>query len=168
MLNLTPSGIKLTPTGVKINTNLVWTSHNTGGVEFNTGVFAVYCYTIVVVFKIRLIVKCEYCTQDYRDCAILYASEAFSMTMECVVSRMKMPQARDCAFSVIYRKHIYLRSPADGNAYKGTKGVVTVPWPTNIPRLANTRSLHCSWHHQARDVIRVCHALSNCTSFLFQ
>ena len=41
MLNLTPSGIKLTPTGVKINTNLVWTSHNTGGVEFNTGVFAV-------------------------------------------------------------------------------------------------------------------------------
>ena len=26
----------------KINTNLVWTSHNTGGVEFNTGVFAVY------------------------------------------------------------------------------------------------------------------------------
>ena len=42
MLNLTPSGIKLTPTGVKINTNLVWTSHNTGGVEFNTGVFAVY------------------------------------------------------------------------------------------------------------------------------
>ena len=42
MLNLTPSGIKLTPTGVKINTNLVWTSHNTGGVEFNTGVFAVF------------------------------------------------------------------------------------------------------------------------------
>ena len=41
VLNLTPSGIKLTPTGVKINTNLVWTSHNTGGVEFNTGVFAV-------------------------------------------------------------------------------------------------------------------------------
>ena len=41
MLNLTPSGIKLTPTGAKINTNLVWTSHNTGGVEFNTGVFAV-------------------------------------------------------------------------------------------------------------------------------
>ena len=38
MLNLTPSGIKLTPTGVKINTNLVWTSHNTGGVEFNTRV----------------------------------------------------------------------------------------------------------------------------------
>ena len=34
--------VKLTPTGVKINTNLVWTSHNTGGVEFNTGVFAVY------------------------------------------------------------------------------------------------------------------------------
>ena len=33
--------VKLTPTGVKINTNLVWTSHNTGGVEFNTGVFAV-------------------------------------------------------------------------------------------------------------------------------
>ena len=42
MLNLTPSGVKLTPTGVKINTNLVWTSHNTGGVEFNTGVFAVF------------------------------------------------------------------------------------------------------------------------------
>ena len=41
MLNLTPSGIKLTPTGVKINTNLVWTSHNTGAVEFNTRVFAV-------------------------------------------------------------------------------------------------------------------------------
>ena len=34
--------VKLTPTGVKINTNLVWTSHNTGGVEFNTGVFAMY------------------------------------------------------------------------------------------------------------------------------
>ena len=34
--------VKLKPTGVKINTNLVWTSHNTGGVEFNTGVFAVY------------------------------------------------------------------------------------------------------------------------------
>ena len=34
--------VKLTPAGVKINTNLVWTSHNTGGVEFNTGVFAVY------------------------------------------------------------------------------------------------------------------------------
>ena len=33
--------VKLTPTGVKINTNWVWTSHNTGGVEFNTGVFAV-------------------------------------------------------------------------------------------------------------------------------
>ena len=33
--------VKLTPTGVKINTNLVWTSHNTRGVEFNTGVFAV-------------------------------------------------------------------------------------------------------------------------------
>ena len=33
--------VKLTLTGVKINTNLVWTSHNTGGVEFNTGVFAV-------------------------------------------------------------------------------------------------------------------------------
>ena len=33
--------VKLTPTGVKINSNLVWTSHNTGGVEFNTGVFAV-------------------------------------------------------------------------------------------------------------------------------
>ena len=51
MLNLTPSGIKLTPTGVKINTNLVWTSHNTGGVEFNTGVFAVwwYCYETYVV-----------------------------------------------------------------------------------------------------------------------
>ena len=36
--------VKLTPTGVKINTNLVWTSHNTGGVEFNTGVFAVYIF----------------------------------------------------------------------------------------------------------------------------
>ena len=35
--------VKLTPTGVEINTNLVWTSNNTGGVEFNTGVFAV-CY----------------------------------------------------------------------------------------------------------------------------
>ena len=35
--------VKLTPNGVKINTNLVWTSHNTGGVEFNTGVFAVKC-----------------------------------------------------------------------------------------------------------------------------
>ena len=34
--------VKLTPTGVKINTNLVWTSQNTGGVEFNTGVFAVW------------------------------------------------------------------------------------------------------------------------------
>ena len=34
--------VKLTPTGVKINTNLVWTSHNMGGVEFNTGVFAVF------------------------------------------------------------------------------------------------------------------------------
>ena len=34
--------VKLTPTGVKIKTNLVWTSHNTGGVEFNTRVFAVY------------------------------------------------------------------------------------------------------------------------------
>ena len=34
--------VKLTPTGVKINTNLVWTSHNTRGVEFNTGVFALY------------------------------------------------------------------------------------------------------------------------------
>ena len=34
--------VKLTPTGVKINTNLVWTSHNTGGFEFNTGVFAVF------------------------------------------------------------------------------------------------------------------------------
>ena len=33
--------VKLTPTGVEINTNLVWTSHNIGGVEFNTGVFAV-------------------------------------------------------------------------------------------------------------------------------
>ena len=33
--------VKLTPTGVKINTNLVWPSHNTGGVEFNTGVSAV-------------------------------------------------------------------------------------------------------------------------------
>ena len=32
--------VKLTPTG-EIKTNLVWTSHNTGGVEFNTGVFAV-------------------------------------------------------------------------------------------------------------------------------
>ena len=38
--------VKLTPTGVKINTNLVWTSHNTGGVEFNTGVFAVYTSTV--------------------------------------------------------------------------------------------------------------------------
>ena len=34
--------VKLTLTGVKINTNFVWTSHNTGGVEFNTGVFAVW------------------------------------------------------------------------------------------------------------------------------
>ena len=34
--------VKLTPTGVKINTNLGWTSHNTGGVEFNTGVFALF------------------------------------------------------------------------------------------------------------------------------
>ena len=34
------SGIKLTPTGVEINTNLVWTSHNTGDVKFNTRVFA--------------------------------------------------------------------------------------------------------------------------------
>ena len=42
MLNLTPSGIKLTPTGVKINTNLVWTSHNTRDVEFNTIAFAEY------------------------------------------------------------------------------------------------------------------------------
>ena len=33
--------VKLTPTGVKINTILVWTSHNTGGVELYTGVFAV-------------------------------------------------------------------------------------------------------------------------------
>ena len=31
--------VKLTPTGIKINTNVVWTSHNTGGVEYNTGVF---------------------------------------------------------------------------------------------------------------------------------
>ena len=34
--------VKLPPTGVKINTNLVWTSPNTRGVEFNTWVFAVY------------------------------------------------------------------------------------------------------------------------------
>ena len=33
--------VKLTPTGVKINNNLVWTSHNTWGVDVNTGVFAV-------------------------------------------------------------------------------------------------------------------------------
>ena len=39
--------VKLTSTGVKINTNLVWTSHNTGGVEFNTGVFAVLSSTII-------------------------------------------------------------------------------------------------------------------------
>ena len=50
MLNLTPSGIKLTLTGVKINTNLVWTSHNTGGVEFNTGVFAVWARRLVMGF----------------------------------------------------------------------------------------------------------------------
>ena len=37
--------VKLTPTGVKINTNLVWTSDNTGGVEFNTGVSAVCWFT---------------------------------------------------------------------------------------------------------------------------
>ena len=42
MLDLTPSAIKLTPTGVKINTNLVWSSHNTKGVKFNTGVFVVH------------------------------------------------------------------------------------------------------------------------------
>ena len=29
------NGIKLTPIGFEINSNLVWTSHNTGGVEFN-------------------------------------------------------------------------------------------------------------------------------------
>ena len=40
--------VKLTPTGVKINTNLVWTSHNTGGVEFNTGVFAVKRLDLVI------------------------------------------------------------------------------------------------------------------------
>ena len=41
--------VKLTPTGVKINTNLVWTSHNTGGVKFNTGVFAVYSFLSVLL-----------------------------------------------------------------------------------------------------------------------
>ena len=55
MLNLTPSGIKLTPTGVKINTNLVWTSHNTGGVKFNTGVFAVLTPDLVYCWGLKLI-----------------------------------------------------------------------------------------------------------------
>ena len=41
VLNLTPRKIKLTLTGVVNNTNLVWTSHNTGGVKSNTRVFAV-------------------------------------------------------------------------------------------------------------------------------
>ena len=36
--------VKLTPTGVKINTKLVWISPQHGGVEFNTGVFAVWVY----------------------------------------------------------------------------------------------------------------------------
>ena len=47
--------IKLTPSGVKINTNLVWTSHNTGGVEFNTGVFAMYDYDMCVA--------CSFCLE---------------------------------------------------------------------------------------------------------
>ena len=46
--------VKLTLTGVKINTNLVWTSHNTGGVEFNTGVFAVYCEYMFVVLNFKI------------------------------------------------------------------------------------------------------------------
>ena len=46
--------VKLTPTGVKINTKLVWTSHNTGGVEFNTGVFAVW---MVPFFQKQEIIK---------------------------------------------------------------------------------------------------------------
>ena len=42
--------VKLIPTGVKINTNLMWTSHhNTGGVEYNTGVFAVYLICIDIL-----------------------------------------------------------------------------------------------------------------------
>ena len=50
--------VKLTPTGVKINTNLVWTSHNTGGVEFNTGVFAVYS-----LLTLSLKVSMMHCTE---------------------------------------------------------------------------------------------------------
>ena len=50
--------VKLTPTGVKINTNLVWTSHNTGGVEFNTGVFAVHPgLSQVVILIVRTLVS---------------------------------------------------------------------------------------------------------------
>ena len=33
---------KLTPIGVKIHTNLVWSSHNTGGAKFNVGDFAAW------------------------------------------------------------------------------------------------------------------------------
>ena len=47
--------VKLTPNGVKINANLVWTSHNTGSVEFNTGVFAVYPSLWVILAEIIII-----------------------------------------------------------------------------------------------------------------
>ena len=39
------SGIKLTLTGVESNTNLVWSSHNTGVVKFNTRDFAVLIFS---------------------------------------------------------------------------------------------------------------------------
>ena len=61
--------VKLTPTDVKINTNLVWTSHNTGGVEFNTGVFAVYtmAYGLITVYNLRA-GNCQKCKSTFLIC----------------------------------------------------------------------------------------------------
>ena len=84
MLNLTPSGIKLTPTGVKINTNLVWTSHNTGGVEFNTGVFAV-CRRRLSTADHGATVVVRLSTADYGATVAVRLSTADGTTHEVAV-----------------------------------------------------------------------------------
>ena len=95
---ITHQMVKLTPTGVKINTSLVWTSHNTGGVKFNTRGFCSVIYWLFVNYTLLSWVNGMYLT-------CLCSKQSNLMSIFC---HLKQNRLNLFLYIKEFEKHVYV------------------------------------------------------------
>ena len=133
--------IKLTQAGVKINTNLVWTSHNTRGVEFNTGVFTVracsqqfhFCFCFCVcflffmlhtenvplsIFRTKFCVQVPRRTNDTRVWCISPKDALFVMLLRAQFKHLKRAQKMSAAFKIFNFEENFMLGNLDQFTFK--------------------------------------------------